>query len=140
MVLFTFKFTNILFDLLFQWSQIIFNHRPNLGFIDDIIAVYDKVAHTDNLAPRRLRVFMTKLFGQHVGGFANDNQLINYGKETHLVTFNLLKGLPVGKFIDIVDALKDMEKSSRIFNWLSHKSKPYLFQRTHERKEAKCHR
>ena len=100
----------------------------------------DKVAHTDNLTPRSRGVFVTKLFGQHIGSFADDNQLINNGEETHLVILDLLKGLPIGKFIDIVDALENVEKSCRVFNWLSHKLKPYLFQQTLEQKEAKCHR
>ncbi len=69
----------------------------------------DKVSHTDDFSPRSFRMLIAKFFGQHVGSLSNNNQLVNDGKEAHFVAFDLLKGFPVGKFIDIVDSFKNMK-------------------------------
>ena len=96
------------FHLLKQGSKVFGVGFPNKQRACYIIAMYKHIAHIDDIAPWGFRVLFSEFFGQHIGRFTDNHDIVNHRVKTHLVALHFLKGFAFKEFHHMANARLNM--------------------------------
>ena len=120
--LFPVGFCEVADNLFAEWSKVMLENIPHIFGIHGVISMNNVVSHSLYLLPTRFRMRILERLGEHVGGFADNDDMIDHTAEQHLVGTQIFISDAFCVLQNGVDGLQHVEQSSFIFNWLSHKS------------------